>query len=115
MGRLTTHVLDTHSGCPAANMALTLFLAEDMRQLVAARTNSDGRVDGPLLEAETLVQGRYVLRFWAGDYFRARGLSLPDPSFVDVVDIAFGVAQPAENYHVPLLVSPWSWSTYRGS
>jgi len=117
MGRLTTHVLDTAHGRPAANVAVELSRhdAGGWQLLRAARTNADGRCDAPLLEGAAVVTGRYRLAFGAGDYFRAHGVTLPDPPFVDVVLIDFGVADAQAHYHVPLLVSPWSWSTYRGS
>ena len=114
MGKLTTHVLDTAHGCPAAGLALQLFDSSN-QLLVSTTTNSDGRVDGPLLEGERLCAGRYRLEFHAGDYFRARGLQLPAVPFVDVVTLAFGIDNAEAHYHVPLLVSPYSYSTYRGS
>ena len=117
MGRLTTHVLDTAHGTPCAGMALTLYRrhGERLETLRSATTNGNGRIDAPLLEGDALSPGRYRLVFAAGAYFRQRGVSLPDPPFVDEVVIDFGVADPAAHYHVPLLVSPWSYSTYRGS
>ncbi|MGX4641652.1 hydroxyisourate hydrolase [Massilia sp. SYSU DXS3249] len=117
MGKLSTHVLDTAHGRPAAGVVIELFAVEgeDRRRLVQARTNADGRCDTPLLEGDALRAGRYELVFAAGDYFAAQGVSLPEPRFVDRVTIAFGVADPGQNYHVPLVVTPWSYSTYRGS
>lgn len=116
MGRLTTHVLDTASGTPGAGIALTVYrLDGERRQVAQAVTNDDGRCDQPLLEGEALQAGRYEIVFAAGAYFRARGQSLPEPPFVDEVVLRFGVAHPDQHYHVPLLVSPWSFSTYRGS
>jgi 5-hydroxyisourate hydrolase len=117
MGRLTTHVLDTAHGTPAAGIAVALLRRDGTSfvPLLATTTNADGRCDGPLLEGGALRAGRYRLQFAAGDYFRRRGVDLPDPPFVDEVTIDFGVADPEAHYHVPLLVSPWSWSTYRGS
>ncbi|GMU42864.1 MAG: hydroxyisourate hydrolase [Xanthomonadales bacterium] len=117
MGRLTTHILDTAHGCPGAGIAIRLYrLDADARTLLAERTsNADGRCDAPLLEGAALVAGRYELDFAAGDYFAARGVALPVPRFVDVVTLRFGIADPAAHYHVPLLVSPYSYSTYRGS
>jgi 5-hydroxyisourate hydrolase len=114
---LTTHVLDTAHGTPAAGMAVTLYrrVGERFESLRSATTNADGRVAGPLLEGEALSPGRYRLAFGAGAYFRARGVTLPDPAFIDEIVIDFGVADAAAHYHVPLLVSPWSYSTYRGS
>ncbi len=119
MGQLSTHVLDTAHGRPAAGMAVTLQRidadgqAHTVREI---RLNADGRNDGgPLLDASTLVAGRYRLVFGVADYFRAQGVALPEPPFVDVVNLDFGIADASAKYHVPLLVSPWSYSTYRGS
>jgi 5-hydroxyisourate hydrolase len=115
MGRLTTHVLDTAMGRPAAGLAIELYrLGEGEERLVATRTNEDGRVDGPLLEGGRFVPGVYELRFHAGDYLRRRG-TLPEPAFLDVIPIRFGIAAADEHYHVPLLLSPYGYSTYRGS
>jgi 5-hydroxyisourate hydrolase len=117
MGKLSTHVLDTAHGRPAAGVAIELYAVEGTarRLIKQASTNADGRCDAPLLEGDTLRAGRYELVFAAGDYFAAQGVALPEPRFVDRVTIAFGVADPAQNYHVPLVVTPWSYSTYRGS
>lgn len=117
MGKLTTHVLDTMHGCPAAGMAVTLYRldGEAATRLKAIALNHDGRADAPLLEGAALLAGRYELRFHVGAYFAARGVPTPEPPFLDVVPICFGVADPAAHYHVPLLVSPWSYATYRGS
>jgi 5-hydroxyisourate hydrolase len=116
MGRLTTHVLDTAHGRPGQGIAVTLFrLDGGRRELLRTVTNDDGRCDRPLLEGEAFEAGTYELVFAAGDYFRALGTTLPEPPFVDEVALRFGVADPAQHYHVPLLVSPWSYSTYRGS
>jgi len=117
MGRLTTHVLDTALGRPAAGLALRLFVVEPAgpRLLTERRTNADGRCDTPLLQGGELLTGRYVLEFDAGDYLRATGAPLPDPPFLDIVPIAFGVADADAHYHVPLLLSPFGYSTYRGS
>jgi 5-hydroxyisourate hydrolase len=109
-GRLTTHVLDVASGRPAAGVAIELSRAG--KRLAAAVTNADGRTDAPLLTA--LEVGAYELRFAVGPYFAAAGVAA-DPPFLDVVPVVFGVADPDAAYHVPLLVSPWSYSTYRGS
>lgn len=115
MGRLTTHVLDTASGIPAAAVSLRLYALGEARELVAtAATNANGRTDAPLLEGDTLVTGGYELEFDVGDYFRARGTELADPAFLDTVVLRFSL-RGDEHYHVPLLVSPWSYSTYRGS
>ena len=116
MGRLTTHVLDTSLGRPAAGVRIELERLDGERLKVAdTLTNADGRVDRPLLEGEAFVAGVYELRFHAGEYFRGRGLLLPNPAFLDLVVIRFGITAPDEHYHVPLLISPYAYSTYRGS
>ena len=117
MGRLTTHVLDTAHGKPGAGIRITLYrnLSERYALIGDAVTNADGRCDGPLLEGEAFTRGRYRLVFAVGEYFAAAGVELPDPPFVDEVVLDFGIADAAAHWHVPLLVSPWSWSTYRGS
>jgi 5-hydroxyisourate hydrolase len=117
VGLLTTHVLDTANGKPGAGMAVTLYrrVDEGYKQIKSVTTNTDGRAAAPLLEGDALRPGRYRLVFAAGAYFSRLGIVLPDPSFVDEVVIAFGIADPAAHYHVPLLVSPWSYSTYHGS
>ncbi len=117
MGRLTTHVLDTANGCPAANVRVELYrLNDDQKELIVQSvTNDDGRLDQPLLEGDTLEPGVYELLFHANEYYAALGTELPDPAFVQQVVIRFGVADATAHYHVPLLVSPWSYSTYRGS
>jgi 5-hydroxyisourate hydrolase len=116
MGRLTTHVLDTAHGCPGADMRIELFrLGEGRERIAAATTNADGRCERPLLEGAALAAGIYELVFHAGDYFAGLGLKLPNPRFLDRVTIRFGIASPAEHYHVPLLISPYAYSTYRGS
>lgn len=117
MGKLSTHVLDIAQGKPAAGVRIDLFSvgAHGRRPLASAVTNADGRCGAPLLEGAALRAGQYELVFQAGDYFAAEGLALPTPRFIDAVTLAFGIAAPEQNYHVPLLVSPWSYSTYRGS
>jgi 5-hydroxyisourate hydrolase len=117
MGRLTTHVLDTMNGCPAAGMRVALYrLADDTATLVRDLIlDADGRAAGPLLEGAGLERGRYRLAFDVAAYFRARGAVLPDPPFLDRVLVDFGLADAGAHYHVPLLASPWSYSTYRGS
>ena len=118
MGHLSTHVLDTMNGCPAAGMQVTLQRqqADGYATLLSCTLNCDGRPpQGSLLDAATLAVGRYRLLFEVGAYFRARGVALPEPAFIDSVPVEFGVADAAARYHVPLLVSPWSYSTYRGS
>jgi 5-hydroxyisourate hydrolase len=118
MGHLSTHVLDTMNGCPAAGMKVTLLRVDSPQpQVIKALTlNADGRNDGgPLLDANTMAAGRYRLVFEVAPYFRARGVVLPEPAFIDSVPIDFGIADANGHYHVPLLVSPWAYSTYRGS
>lgn len=117
MGKLTTHVLDTANGRPGAGVKVELFaLAGDTRRaLKTTTTNQDGRCDEPLLEGASFATGEYELVFHAGDYFAATGAQLPQPRFVDRVVLRFGIADANAHYHVPLLVSPWSYSTYRGS
>lgn len=116
MGRLTTHVLDTANGCPASGIKVSLYRISGERELIIESvTNADGRLDQPLLEGESFEAGRYELVFQAGAYFRESQSELPDPAFVDDVVLRFGIASPEQHYHVPLLVSPWSYSTYRGS
>jgi len=117
MGKLSTHVLDTAHGRPAAGVAIELYAVHggERTLLKTDATNRDGRCDAPLLEGEALQAGRYELVFAAGDYFTAQGVDLPQPRFLDRVTIAFGVADASQNYHVPLVVTPWSYSTYRGS
>jgi len=117
MGKLSTHVLDTAHGRPAAGVAIELYaLAEGERRLLKQDvTNRDGRCDAPLLDGAAFQAGQYELVFAAGDYFAGQGADLPQPRFIDRVTIAFGVADASQNYHVPLVVTPWSYSTYRGS
>jgi 5-hydroxyisourate hydrolase len=113
-GRLTTHVLDTAHGMPAAGIAVVLCDA-DGNEVAHATTNADGRLDGPILEGEAFRPGAYTLEFEAGDYFRRLGVDLPEPAFLDTIVIAFGIADVEAHYHVPLLVSPYGYTTYRGS
>ncbi len=115
MGRLTTHVLDTASGKPAAGLKIELFRAGADNPLKSIRTNADGRADAPLLEGDAFATGQYELHFHAGDYLRAIGTELPEPAFLDVIPIRFGIAEAGAHYHVPLLLSPYGYSTYRGS
>jgi 5-hydroxyisourate hydrolase len=118
-GWLSTHVLDTANGRPAAGMLVELWRlagdGEGREMLFSAPTNADGRTDAPLVEDGMLRQGVYELIFYVGDYFRAESEPLPSLAFLDRVPIRFGVADPDAHYHVPLLTSPWSYSTYRGS
>ena len=115
-GRLTTHVLDTASGMPAAGLSIELFRlsGESRTHLKTVVTNSDGRCDQPLLAGTDFATGQYELVFAAGDYLRKQGGKLPSPAFLDTIPIRFGMAE-ARHYHVPLLVSPYGYSTYRGS
>jgi 5-hydroxyisourate hydrolase len=117
MGKLSTHVLDTAHGKPGAGVRVELYAVDGGQRTLIRQdaTNSDGRCNAPLLEGEQLKTGQYELVFAAGDYFAAQGVVLPSPRFIDRVTIAFGVADPSQNYHVPLVVTPWSYSTYRGS
>jgi 5-hydroxyisourate hydrolase len=115
---LSTHVLDTAHGCPASGMAVKLYsTAGSQATLIKAFTlNSDGRnPDGLLLAVDEIKAGTYRLVFDVASYFEARGVDLPKPNFLNQVSLDFGVAHPEQHYHVPLLVSPWSYSTYRGS
>ena len=117
MGQLTTHVLDTARGTPGAGIAVDLLVLDDeaTAHIKSVTTNGDGRCDAPLLEGEAMSAGTYELVFHAGDYFRGRGVVLPDPPFLDLIPIRFSIADEDAHYHVPLLLSPWSYSTYRGS
>ncbi len=117
MGKLTTHVLDTMNGCPAAGMPVRLFrlngdLVVPLGQVVL---NHDGRTDAPLLDDTTFAAGRYRLVFEVATYFRSRGVALPEPPFLDAVPVEFGLSGTEPHCHVPLLTSPWAYSTYRGS
>lgn len=117
MGKLSTHVLDITHGKPGAGVALELYVIDGQQKtlLRSTLTNQDGRCDAPLLQGDEMRAGQYELVFAAGDYFAGQGLALPQPRFVDRVTVAFGIADPEQNYHVPLVVSPWAYSTYRGS
>jgi|SRR5258708_17403030 5-hydroxyisourate hydrolase len=119
MGSLTTHVLDTAQGLPAANLLLELWRLDlsggGHTLLHSLRTNADGRTDAPLLEGDEFAAGTYELVFDVGEYFEVQGVSLDMPPFLGRVPVRFGVADPTAHYHVPLLVSPWAYSTYRGS
>ena len=127
MGKLTTHVLDTANGCPAAGMAVRLYrlqgglsgdiggIGDSPVLLKSITLNHDGRADAPLLEGAQFVPGRYRLVFAVAAYFAARGAELAEPPFLDEVPLDFGLATVGQHYHVPLLASPWSYSTYRGS
>ena len=117
MPKLSTHVLDNQIGGPAVGMAIEFCRIDDGGETVLARTktNHDGRTDAPLLSGDALPTGRYRLKFMVGDYYRAQGAKLSEPAFLDVVPLDFGIADPQGGYHVPLLCTPWSYSTYRGS
>lgn len=117
MGRLTTHVLDTALGCPGKGIRIELYRVDgDSRQkLKDVVTNDDGRCDAPILEGDDFAIGEYELVFHAGDYLRAQGVEADEPRFLDVIPLRFGVSSADQHYHVPLLVSPYSYSTYRGS
>lgn len=117
MAGLSTHILDTSIGRPGNGIRIELHkVMENQRQKVGEFTsNSDGRVDQPLLTESTAEIAQYELTFHVGDYFRANGTSLSEPAFLDDVVLRFAISDPAQHYHVPLLVSPWAYSTYRGS
>lgn len=117
MGKLTTHVLDAAHGCPGSAIHIELYRVEGQQLLhvVSALTNSDGRCDAPLLQGEAYQSGVYQLHFKTGDYYRARGVALNEPAFLDEVVLRFGIDAGQEHFHVPLLISPYSYSTYRGS
>ena len=115
MGRLTTHILDTANGTPAANVSVRVYSMDQGRDLCAtAVTNDDGRTEAPLLEGDAFRSGGYEIEFDIGAYFANAGHTLSEPAFLDTVVIRFGVRSD-QHYHVPLLASPWSYSTYRGS
>jgi 2-oxo-4-hydroxy-4-carboxy-5-ureidoimidazoline decarboxylase len=116
-GRLSTHVLDTHAGKPADGVAIELreLSARGDRLIKSTRTNDDGRTEAPLIAGRPLPIGRYELCFAVGAYFAKRGVALADPPFVDIVPVRFAIAEAEGHYHIPLLVTPWSYSTYRGS
>jgi 5-hydroxyisourate hydrolase len=117
MGKLTTHVLDTAGGKPAAGMQIELSVLEgsNWEKIKSLQTNADGRTDAPLLEGAALEKGRYRLVFDVAAYYKSQGTTLPDPPFLDRVPLRFGIADTALHYHVPLLCSPWGYTTYRGS
>lgn len=118
MGKLTTHVLDTANGRPGARVKIELYRLPSAAApvlLATVVTNADGRCDTPLLADDSLVVGEYELVFFAGDYFRGQGKDLPQPRFLDRIPIRFGISDPDQHYHVPLLLAPYGYSTYRGS
>jgi len=116
-GRLSTHVLDTHAGRPAVGVAVELYelAGERAHRIASATTNADGRTDSPLIAGRPLPIGRYELRFAIGNHYRSRGIDSGDPPYLDIVPLRFSIAEPEGHYHVPLLCTPWSYSTYRGS
>ena len=116
-GRLSTHVLDTHAGRPAVGVAVELYelAGERAHRIASATTNADGRTDSPLIAGRPLLIGRYELRFAIGNHYRSRGIDSGDPPYLDIVPLRFSIAEPEGHYHVPLLCTPWSYSTYRGS
>lgn len=116
-GRLSTHVLDTHAGRPAVGVAIELYelAGERYHRITTAVTNAEGRTDRPLIGDRPLPIGRYELRFSIGDHYRSRGIESGTPPFLDIVPLRFSIAEPEGHYHVPLLCTPWSYSTYRGS
>jgi 5-hydroxyisourate hydrolase len=117
MGRLTTHVLDTARGCPAEGVGIELYRLSggNREKLTSVVTNDDGRVDGPILGDEDFAVGTYELVFMAGNYLKSSGAPLTDPAFLDQIPIRFGISDGDAHYHVPLLLSPYGYSTYRGS
>src|SRR5262245_56818623 len=117
MARLSTHVHDTSHGLAAGNVTIDLHVVRDgdRHHLVTTRTNADGRPSAPLLSGDRLEPGVYEISFHAGDYFRRKRVPLADPPFIDVVVVRIGIADPAGHYHVPLLISPYGYSTYRGT
>jgi len=117
MARLSTHVLDTARGAAAQGVAIDLYMlhGDERRLVTSATTNADGRTDTPLLSGDRLATGVYELAFHAGDYLRHAGVALSDPPFLDVVVVRIGIADPSGHYHVPLLLSPYGYSSYRGT
>ncbi len=117
MGRLSTHVLDTTIGQPAAGVTIVLsrMHATAWAALKSVTTNADGRTDDPLLSGADFTAGQYRLEFHVGDYFRRTGAKISEPPFFDVIPVQIGIADPSLHYHVPLLCTPWSYTTYRGS
>jgi 5-hydroxyisourate hydrolase len=115
--KLSTHVLDTAHGCPASGMKIELWSldGEERTLVVTAKTTADGRTEAPLLAADEMQTGQYEIIFFVGDYFAAKSANLPKIRFLDRVPVRFGLPDAGASYHVPLLCSPWSYSTYRGS
>ena len=118
MSGVTTHILDTAEGVPAAGVKIELYRLSgigEVELICSVVTNLDGRVEGSILKPEETAIGTYELRFFVADYFNARGFEASEPPFLDMIPIRFSIADPGAHYHVPLLVSPWSYTTYRGS
>ncbi|MCO5092106.1 hydroxyisourate hydrolase [Bosea sp. (in: a-proteobacteria)] len=117
MAGLTTHILDTHGGLPAAGVAVSLrrIGPQGPQTLVQAVTNADGRTEAPLMAPDATRPGIYEIDFAIGAYFRERGVALPEPAFLDIVTVRFGLSDTTLHYHVPLLASPYGYTTYRGS
>jgi 5-hydroxyisourate hydrolase len=117
MGYLTTHVLDAAHGRPGSEIRIDLYriIGQERELILTTVTNDDGRCDSPVLQGDAFVAGVYELLFHAGDYYRALGVALPEPAFLDQVVLRFGISAEDDHYHVPLLISPYSYSTYRGS
>lgn len=115
-GKLSTHALDLMTGRPAAGLRIELRrISPEPALLKTVVTNADGRTVAPLLEASEMLAGVYQLEFQVAEYFASRGVALPKIPFIDVVPVRFGIADPSASYHVPLLVTPWAYNTYRGS
>lgn len=113
MGKLTTHILDTAHGCPGKGIALRLY--RDDMLLFSGKTNDDGRCDHPLLSDKEFKAGKYRIEFEVAKYFKKMGVKLPKTPFLDIITLNFGISDAKAHYHVPLLVSPYGYSTYRGS
>ena len=115
--KLSTHVLDTAHGCPASGMRIELWQldGDDRKLVITLQTNADGRTEKPLLAAEQMKAGQYEILFFVGDYFAAKSPAIPKIPFLSRVPVRFGIADAGTSYHVPLLCSPWAYSTYRGS
>lgn len=117
-GKLTTHILDTAQGEPATGVTVELFqisLSQNAKLIKTLTTNADGRTAQPLLTSNEIAKGTYELRFAMGNYFTQQSATLPDPIFLNIIPIRFSIADTSKHYHIPLLCSPWSYSTYRGS
>lgn len=115
--KISTHVMDTAHGCPASGMKIELWSLDDgdPTLVTTAKTNGDGRTETPLMAEDEMKPGHYEIVFFVGDYFAAKTPTLPKTRFLDKVPVRFGIADPGASYHVPLLCSPWSYSTYRGT